>query len=137
VAAAGVCVLGGLLAWPWLVARAGAAGAHDPRVVALVLAIVAVLGLLTAPAQALVSRRVETRADVHALTLTGDPQTFAEMQRALALAAKTDLEPPAILFGMFASHPTTPQRIAVARTWARGHDMPEPGDLAPVAGSGR
>lgn len=137
VAAAAVCVLGGLLAWPWLLARAGAAGAHDPRVVALVLAIVAVLGLLTAPAQALVSRRVETRADVHALTLTGDPQTFAEMQRALALAAKTDLEPPAILFGMFASHPTTPQRIALARTWASVHDMPEPGGLAPVAGSGR
>ena len=137
VAAVGVCALGGLLGWPWLLARAGAAGPHDPRVLALVLAIVAVLGLLSAPAQALVSRRVETRADIHALTLTADPQTFAEMQRALALAAKTDLEPPAILFGMFASHPTTPQRIALARTWARQHDLQEPEDLAPVAGSGR
>lgn len=136
-AAAGVCALGGLLAWPWLLARAGAAGPHDPRVLALVLAIVAVLGLVTAPVQALVSRRVETRADIHALTLTGDPQTFAEMQRALALAAKADLEPPAIIFGMFATHPTTPQRIAVARTWAQMHDVPEPADLAPVAGSGR
>jgi STE24 endopeptidase len=136
-AAAGVCALGGLLAWPWLLSRAGAAGAHDPRVLALVLAIVAMLGLVTAPVQALVSRRVETRADIHALTLTGDPQTFAEMQRALALAAKTDLEPPAIIFGTFASHPTTPQRIAVARTWARMHDVPEPANLAPVAGSGR
>jgi STE24 endopeptidase len=136
-AAAGVSALGGLLAWPWLLGRAGAAGPHDPRVLALVLAIVAVLGLLTAPVQALVSRRVETRADLHALTLTREPQTFAEMQRALALAAKTDLEPPAILFGTFAGHPTTPQRIALARTWARSHDVPEPGDLVPVAGSGR
>jgi STE24 endopeptidase len=136
-AAAGVCVLGGLLAWPWLIGRAGAAGPHDPRVLALVLAVVAVLGLLSAPAQALVSRRVETRADIHALELTRDPQTFAEMQRALALAAKADLEPPAIIFGMFASHPTTPQRIAVARTWARMRDVPEPADLAAVGGSGR
>jgi len=136
-AAAGVCALGGLLAWPWLLGRAGAAGAHDPRVLALVLAIVAVLGLVTAPVQALVSRRVETRADIHALNLTRDPQTFAEMQRALALAAKSDLDPPAIIFGTFASHPTTPQRIAVARTWAHMHDVPEPADLAPVAGSGR
>ena len=136
-AAAGVCVLAGLLAWPWLLVRAGAAGANDPRVVALVLAIVAVLGLAAAPAQALVSRRIEMRADVHALNLTGDPRTFAEMQRALALAAKSDLEPPAIIFGTFASHPTTPQRIAAARTWARLHDVPEPADLAPVGGSGR
>jgi STE24 endopeptidase len=59
------------------------------------------------------------------------------MQRALALAAKADLEPPAIVFGMFASHPTTPQRIAVARTWAQQHDVPQPGNLAPVGGSGR
>ena len=136
-AAAGVCALGGLLAWPWLLGRAGADGPHDPRVLALVLAIVAVVGLATAPVQAVVSRRVETRADIHALDLTRDPQTFAEMQRALALASKADLDPPAILFGIFASHPTTPQRIAVARTWAQLHDAPEPVDLAPVAGSGR
>jgi STE24 endopeptidase len=136
-AAAGVCALGGLLAWPWLLGRAGAAGAHDPRVLALVLAVVAVAGVVTAPGQALVSRRIETRADIHALDLTRDPQTFAEMQRSLALAAKADLDPPAILFGMFASHPTPPQRIAVARTWARLHDVAEPGNLVPVAGSGR
>jgi STE24 endopeptidase len=136
-AAAAVCLLGGLLAWPWLLGRAGADGAHDPRVLALVLAVVAVLGLATAPVQALVSRRVETRADLHALTLTGEPQTFAEMQRELALAAKSDLDPPAIIFGTFATHPTTPQRIALARTWARLHDVAEPADLAPVAGSGR
>jgi STE24 endopeptidase len=136
-AAVGVCALGGLLAWPWLLGRAGANGAHDPRVLALVLAVVAVAGLVTAPVQAVVSRRVETRADLHALDLTRDAQTFAEMQRSLALAAKTDLDPPAILFGMFASHPTAPQRIAFARTWAHLHDAPEPVDLAPVAGSGR
>jgi STE24 endopeptidase len=136
-AAAGVCALGGLLAWPWLLGRAGADGPHDPRVLALVLAIAAVVGLATAPGQAVVSRRVETRADIHALDLTRDPQTFAEMQRALALASKADLDPPAIVFGMFASHPTTPQRIALARAWAQRNDAQEPADLAPVAGSGR
>lgn len=136
-AAAGVCVLGGLLVWPWLLGRAGAAGPHDPRVIALVLAIVAVIGLASAPVQTVVSRRVETRADLHALELTRDPQTFAEMQRALALAAKADLEPPAIIFGLFATHPTTPQRIALARTWAQLHDVPQPADLVPVGGSGR
>jgi STE24 endopeptidase len=136
-AAAGVCLLGGLLAWPVLLNRVGASGPHDPRVIALVLAIIAVIGVITAPGQAIVSRRIETRADLHALDLTKDPQAFAEMQRSLALAAKSDLEPPAIIFGMFASHPTAPQRIAVSRNWAHTHGLPEPADLAPVAGSGR
>ena len=48
----GVCALGGLLGWTWLHARAGADGAHDPRVLVAVLAIVGLLGFLTAPLQA-------------------------------------------------------------------------------------
>ncbi|MGH8776438.1 MAG: M48 family metalloprotease [Jiangellaceae bacterium] len=136
-AAAAVCALAGLLAWPWLLQRAGAVGVGDPRVLALVLAVVAVLGFVSGPAQGLVSRRVETRADVHALDLTRDPQTFAEMQRSLALGSHADLEPPPVVFGLFASHPTAPQRIALARAWADLNDVPEPHDLAPVAGSGR
>ena len=73
-AAAGVCALGGLLGWTWLHARAGADGAHDPRVLVAVLAIVGLLGFLTAPLQALVSRRIETRADVHSWTSPATPR---------------------------------------------------------------
>ena len=135
-AAVGVCALAGLLAWPWLQGRAAADGPGDPRILALVLAVVAVIGFATGPVQSLVSRRVETRADVHALDLTRDPTTFARMQRSLALKSHADLEPPPIVFGMFATHPTAPQRIALARAWAEQHDLPEPADLAPVAGSG-
>ena len=136
-AAAGICALAGLLAWPWLQQRADTGGPADPRGLALVLALVTVIGFASGPMQSLVSRRIETRADVHALDLTRDPDTFAQMQRALALTSHADLEPPAVLFGMFASHPTAPQRIALARTWAEMHGLPGPADLAPVAGSGR
>lgn len=136
-AAAGVCALGGLLGWSWLHARAGADGAHDPRVLVAVLAIVGLLGFLTAPMQGLVSRRVETRADVHSLDLTGDPTTFTEMQRSLALASHSDLDPPMLTYVLFASHPTAPERIALARSWADVNDAPEPPDLAPVGESGR
>ena len=136
-AAAGVCALGGLLGWSWLYARAGVDGAHDPRVLVAVLAIVGLLGFLTAPMQGLVSRRIETRADVHSLDLTGDPTTFTEMQRSLALASHADLDPPMLTYVLFASHPTAPERIALARSWADVNDAPEPPDLAPVGESGR
>jgi STE24 endopeptidase len=128
-AAAGVCVLAGLLAWRWPLDRAGAEGASDPRVIALVLAIVTVLGLVAAPVQNLVSRRVETRADVHSLDLTGDPATFVQMQHSLAVTAYSDPDPPAWLFALFSSHPTHPQRMALARTWANLHGVTEPVDL--------
>lgn len=134
-AAAAVCGLAGLLSWPWLLNRAGSAGAADPRVLALVLALVAVLGVLSAPGQNLISRRIETRADVHALDLTRDPATFARMQRSLALASYADPSPAAVVFGMFASHPTNPQRIALARTWARRNGVDEPPALAPLPGA--
>ncbi|HEX6577295.1 MAG TPA: M48 family metalloprotease [Jiangellaceae bacterium] len=136
-AAAGVCALGGLLGWSWLLARAGAEGPHDPRVLVVVLAIVGLLGFLTAPLQGLVSRRIETRADVHSLDLTRDPVTFTEMQRSLALASHSDLDPSVLAYVLFASHPTAPQRIALARSWAEVNDVPEPPDLAVVGESGR
>lgn len=128
-AAAGVCALAGILAWRWPLERSGATGPADPRVIALVLAIVTVLGLSAEPVQNLVSRRVETRADVHALNLTGDPATFVTMQRNLAVTAYSDPDPPAWMFGLFSSHPTHPQRIALARTWALLHGEAEPADL--------
>jgi STE24 endopeptidase len=128
-AAAGVCVLAGLLNWRWLVERSGASGPADPRIIPLVLAILAVLGLAAGPVQNLVSRRVEARADVHALELTSDPSTFVEMQHNLAVTAYSDPDPPVWLFALFSSHPTAPQRIALARTWATLHGETEPADL--------
>lgn len=136
-AAAGVCALAGMLGWPWLQRRADATGPADPRAMVLILALVALIAFVTGPLQSLVSRRIETRADVHALDLTRDPATFVQMQRSLALASHADLEPPPVVFAMFASHPTAPQRIALARGWADLHDAPQPADLAPVGGSGR
>lgn len=128
-AAVAVCVLAGLLSWTWLVGRSESSGPGDPRVIALVLAVVAVLGLLASPVENLISRRVETRADVHSLNLTRDPATFVRMQHNLAVTAYADVNPPPLLFAMFASHPTTPQRIAVARTWAELYGVAQPPDL--------
>ncbi len=116
-----------------LVRRAGADNAADPRGVALLLFLVTVVATLSGPVSTLVSRRIEARADVHSLDLTRDPQTFAATERRLAITNLSDLDPPPLIYGLFYTHPTVPERIALARTWARAHGLPEPGDLRPVA----
>jgi STE24 endopeptidase len=118
------------LRWEGLLRRAGVGSAGDPRALALVLAIVAVIAAASGPVQVLVSRRIETRADVHALDLTRDPQTFVEMQRRLSVTNLSDLDPPPLVFLLFATHPTGPQRIGLARDWAGLQGVPAPPPLA-------
>jgi STE24 endopeptidase len=117
-AAAAVAGLYLLLTSPALLRRAGADGAADPRVLGLVLAAVAVAGFATGPAQALVSRRIEARADVHSLDLTGDVDTFVSSERTLALTNLSDLDPHPLVYALFFSHPSSPERIALACAWA-------------------
>jgi STE24 endopeptidase len=78
------------------------------------LALVAVAGLLAAPVQNGISRRIETRADVDALRATDDPAAFVEMQVELARRSLADPTPPAWSAFWFGSHPTTLTRIALA-----------------------
>jgi len=115
--AAAVCLLALLLRWRALLLRVGAAGAGDPRVVPLVLALLAVGTLLVTPAVDLLSRRVEARADLHALELTGDVDTFVASQRRLSVTNLSDLSPGLIPTAL-ATHPSGPQRIALARAFA-------------------
>lgn len=118
-AAAAVVALSLLLSWTPLLRRAGVEGAGDPRVVALLLALVAVGSLLTGPLTNLVSRRIEARADVSSLDLTRDVATFRQTQQRLARTNLSDLEPNPVAFALFATHPSTTQRLALAREWER------------------
>ncbi len=118
-AAAAVALLGWLLSWAPLLRRAGADSAGDPRVVPLVLLLVAVGSLVATPVQNLVSRQVEERADLFALDLTRDAQAFIAMQRRLAQTNISDPDPPAPWQWFFGSHPTAAQRVAMAEDWLR------------------
>jgi STE24 endopeptidase len=118
-AAAGVAALGWLVTIGPLRRRSGADGPGDPRVVPLVLFLMAVGTLVSTPIQNLVSRQIEARADVHALDLTRDPGTFVAMQRELAVTNLSEPDPPAALQWFFGSHPTTAQRVGFARDWER------------------
>ena len=118
-AGAGVALLGWLLGSAPLLRRAGAAGPGDPRVVPLVLLLVAVGTLLSTPVQNGVSRQLEARADQHSLDLTEDPDAFAAVMRRLAVANLNQPDPPAAWQWFFGSHPTTAQRVAAAQEWSR------------------
>ena len=117
--AAAVCALALLLTWRPVLRRSGADGMHDPRVVPLVLALLAVGSLVLAPVSNLVSRRIEARADVHALDLTRDPSTFIATQRRLALTNLSDLDPHPLAYAFFATHPSVTERLSLAREWER------------------
>lgn len=117
--AAGVCALALLLSWTPLLQRAGASSPGDPRVIPLLLFVVALSTLVLGPAGNLISRRIEARADVHSLDLTRDVPTFISSEQRLARTNLSDLDPNPFLYAMFASHPSSPQRIALAREWAR------------------
>jgi STE24 endopeptidase len=118
-AAAAVCALYLLGSWAGLLRRAGVDSLAEPRAVALLLAITAVAGLVAGPLQNAVSRRIEARADRHALALTHDPATFATMQARLSQVNLGDPDPNPVEYALFASHPSTVQRMAAARAWSR------------------
>ncbi|GAA2383323.1 M48 family metallopeptidase [Nonomuraea africana] len=89
----------------------------DPVAVGAIMGFLSLMTVLSGPAQNLVSRHIEARADLHALDLTRDPQTFVAMQKRLAITNISDLSPDVVEYVLYASHPTAPQRIAMARSW--------------------
>ncbi|MDF9812702.1 M48 family metallopeptidase [Streptomyces sp. SPB162] len=118
-AAAGVCLLAAVLTWRPLLDAAGVDHFSDPRSMTLLAAVAAVGSTVTGPFACALSRRTERRADAHALRLTGEPAAFIAMQRRLAVANIADPRPPRPLHVLFGTHPTTAERIAAARSWAR------------------
>lgn len=118
--AAGVIVLYLLGSWTGLLRLAGVDSIGEPRAVGLLIAAAMLAGLAGGPAQAFVSRRIEARADAHALALTGDPATFEAMQRRLGSVNLSDPDPPTWEYLLTASHPSTVERMAAARAYARG-----------------
>ncbi|MFI0444936.1 M48 family metallopeptidase [Actinomadura sp. 6N118] len=128
--AGAVCLLQLLLTSPALRRRAQAGQSlADPRSVALLLAAITVATQVGGPVQNLISRHIEARADAHALDVTRDPETFVTMQHELSVRNISELEPDALEHVLWFSHPATPERIAMARDWARQNHAPEPPPL--------
>lgn len=90
-------------------------GLRDPAAVPLLLALFALAALLATPMENTMSRQIETRADVAALTTTRDEGSFVALQQQLAVSSLADPTPPAWSQFCFGSHPTALERIALAR----------------------
>ncbi|WP_433255270.1 M48 family metallopeptidase [Streptosporangium sp. CA-135522] len=125
-AACGACLLYLATSWQPLRRRTGIASAADPKAVGLIMGLLSLTAVLSSPAQNLVSRHIEARADAHALDLTRDPVAFTAMQKRLSVTNISDLSPDAFEYALYVSHPTAPQRIAMARSWALLNGMREP-----------
>lgn len=67
------------------------------------------------PAMSWISRRWERDADRCSLELTGDRDAFVRAHLSLARKNLSDLDPPRLAYVMLFSHPTPPERIALAR----------------------
>lgn len=102
------------LLWAVLGTRVG-----SPR--ELPAALLLLLGLQVAgmPPGAALSRRWERVADRCSLELTGDADAFERAHRSLARRNLADLAPPRLVYLFLFSHPTAPERLALAREWAR------------------
>jgi STE24 endopeptidase len=118
--AAAVCALYLLGSWTGLLHRAGVSSIVEPRALALLVALATVASLVALPLQNLLTRRIEARADAHALELTDDPSTVERMEERLATTNLADVDPPRWHYVIFASHPSIVERMAAARAYGRG-----------------
>jgi STE24 endopeptidase len=86
----------------------------NPRRVPLVLLVLLALELVAMPLGAWVSRRWERAADLFSLELTGDRDAYLRAHTELALSNLSDLDPPRAIYALLFSHPTPPERLALA-----------------------
>jgi STE24 endopeptidase len=110
-----------LLAFPVTFVLAKATGLRGgmqrPEAVPVALLTVLCLELALLPATNALSRRYEAEADWQALEATGDPAAEQALVLRLARASLADPDPPTWAYVLRRTHPTTIQRIAMARAW--------------------
>ncbi len=85
------------------------------RALMILLLVSTLTGYAASPVTNAISRRFEVSADRYSLELTGDPGTFISTQVNLAKANLSDVEPPSFLRWFGWTHPTTMERIRLAR----------------------
>jgi STE24 endopeptidase len=111
--------LSGVLSLDTVLGAVGAGSAGDPRVVPFVMLVGGGLQFLTLPFLSALSRRWESAADRFSLEMTADARLFEDSHRDLAISNLSDLRPPRLIYLALFSHPTPPERIALAREWER------------------
>ncbi len=99
--------------------RSGGECASAATLPALVLS----LGVVSAAVGALacgLSREVERRADAFSLALADAPEPFISFEQRIVTQNLADPDPPRWLVRLMGTHPSTVERIGIARAYARG-----------------
>ena len=78
------------------------------------------LELVALPFGSALSRHFERIADRYSLRLTGDRDAFVETHLRLARTNLADLDPPRLVYLALFTHPTPPERLALARQLSFG-----------------
>ena len=89
-------------------------GTPEPGDFALAALLLLGLEIAGAPMLAWISRRWERAADRYSLGLTNDREAFVRAHVALARGNLSDLAPPRLAYAMLFTHPTAPERLALA-----------------------
>lgn len=100
--------------------RAGAAFAPGPPTARTLPVLTLGLGVAALPASvaaARMSRRMENRADTYSLRLTDAPEPFISFERKIVVRDLADPQPPRLLRALLATHPSTVERIGIARAY--------------------
>lgn len=96
--------------------RTGTEPGSATAVPAYLLALTLAAFVLNVPGNQL-SRKVEASADQFALELTNDPRALIDVQVQLAKTNLADPDPPGLFSDLFATHPSTVQRIGAGLAW--------------------
>jgi STE24 endopeptidase len=105
--------------WILALATRRRGGVGDPANLPFVILVLAVIGLLTAPVQNLVSRRYEAEADWRALNATRDPASARKLFQAFERTSLDNPSPPTWDYLWLQTHPTLAQRIAIVERWQK------------------
>jgi STE24 endopeptidase len=90
-----------------------------PIVLPAVALAITLASLVLGSASNVLSRQVEARADAFALDLTQDPAAFVQFERRIALRNVADPDPPWWTQALFATHPSTMDRIGIGEAWEK------------------
>jgi STE24 endopeptidase len=97
----------------------GYAGASQPATLPALALAGGAVSALVGFAHSSLSRGIEARADAFALRLTDAPGPFISFERRIALRNIAEPDPPRLL-SLLATHPSTVQRIGIARAYEAG-----------------
>jgi STE24 endopeptidase len=103
----------------WLLSLAlrSRGGLGRPENLALAFLILAVIALIAAPIENVVSRRYEAEADWRALNATKDPASMTALFKGFQKTSLEEPNPSLLDYLWLENHPTLMQRIAMAKAW--------------------